>query len=145
MSGANRLGRRSAGHVCRRAAAGQRTCWRIEEEQDRIENAAWADWTQCQEVRADDILLQQTNVAAASGLSATADPTGVCRGCRRVAIPPTFVTFPRLCVALGVGRPGVGGARPPAPPYGAQCRQQGPVPDSMTAWYKFLQIELTRP
>ena len=74
MSVANRLGRRSAGHVCRRAAAGQRTCWRIEEEQDRIENAAWADWTQCQEVRADDILLLQTNVAAASGLSATADP-----------------------------------------------------------------------
>ena len=70
MSGANRLGRRSAGHVCRRAAAGQRTCWRIEEEQDRIENAAWADWTQCQEVRADDILLQQTNVAAAQTVCA---------------------------------------------------------------------------
>ena len=61
-------------HVAQRARAGERTCWRIEEEQDRIENAAWADWTQCQEVRADDILLLQTNVAAASGLSATADP-----------------------------------------------------------------------
>ena len=36
---------------------------------------------------------------------------GVCRGCRRVAVPPTFVTFPRLCVALG-GRAARGRRRP---------------------------------
>ena len=61
-------------HVAQRARAGERTCWRIEEEQDRIENAAWADWTQCQEVRADDILLQQTHVAAAQRADRTAAP-----------------------------------------------------------------------
>ena len=57
--------------MAQRARAGERTCWRIEEEQDWIVNAAWADLNQGQEVRADDILLQQTNVAAAQ----TADRT----------------------------------------------------------------------
>ena len=61
-------------HVAQRARAGERTCWRIEEEQDRIANAAWADWNQGREVRADDILLQQTNVAAAQIADRTAAP-----------------------------------------------------------------------
>ena len=61
-------------HVAQRARAGERTCWRIEEEQDRIANAAWADWNQGREVRADDMLLQQTNVAAAQTADRTAAP-----------------------------------------------------------------------
>ena len=63
-----------AGLLAQRARAGERTCWRIEEEQDLIVNAAWADWNQGQEVRTDDILLQQTNVAAAQTADRTAAP-----------------------------------------------------------------------